>query len=1485
MNGIFHPAIVSWFSERYGTPTSVQSEAWPIISRGENVLVVAPTGTGKTLAAFLWALNQLITGAWTGGATRVLYVSPLRALNNDIRRNLIVPLRELETLFRDKGLSYPSIDVKTRSGDTPMDERRRMLRHPPEIFITTPESLNLILSSPRARGILSGVQTIILDEIHAVVNSKRGVHLMSAVERVVPLSGEFQRIALSATVQPMETVSAFIGGYTVCPDDKYKNQHARSVCIVSPEHEKQYDVSIQYPEAAASRTIDESLWDVLADELLSVVRSRVSTLIFANSRRLTERITLKINEHASELLAYAHHGSLSREIRSVVERRLKAGELRAIVATNSLELGIDIGALDTVVLVQCPGSISSAVQRIGRAGHSVGSVSTGIIFPTHPFDIIESAVVTRAVQEHDIEPVQPVQNALDVLAQIIISMTVVEPWDIDELFHQIRMCYSYHSLTRTHFDIVLRMLEGMSGDSRIREVKSRILVDRISNTITALGGARLALYSSGGVIPDRGYYRLRTQESEAIIGDLDEEFVWEAKRGQVFTLGTQHWKIEQITHNDVFVRPASPGESSAPFWKGERRSRDPHFSELIGKFLEDVNARLNNPGLHDELSGEYHLDETACDQIIAFLKRQRQHTGCSLPHRHHMVIEHIDTGPGGVPGKQIVLHSMWGSNVNLPYAFALERAWEERYGHRPRLYATNDTITIILSEDIPGFEILSLVSGSTVEELLRSHLPESGIFGAHFRENAGRALLLGPRKFGERMPLWMSRLHSQKLMEAVVPYPEFPITLETWRSIIEDEFDLPRLSTVIEEIEVGRISVSESRSAYPSPFAQASTWNQINEYMYMGDENRSNRQSAPVSTLIRDLLTDESFRPRIHEWIIDDFENKRLRLYPGYHPATAIELLAYVKERGFVQYEEWIRIVQSIENTTDITSDSLANTLQMKLCCIQVPRARQPIICSMERVHELVSNVYGYDHDVEAREVWSDAPVLLNISSPSDHHTSLQSFLSEWLGFYGPRALECISKDLGIPETLLRSVLTELRDSGKLIYGILREHGSIDEYCDAENLETLLRLQRRSRRRSVSTIDSKWLPFFLAAQQGISASNVPENAFISVIDQLSLYPLPAWLWESDVLVARCTDFRTEWTDRLLHGGAIRWMGHGKEQIMFCYPDDLDLIADKPDHNGTSDQENERIPLDDLFPDREAMYDFTTLLRRTDYDAMTLNKILWAGVWDGLLSNNGFDVVRRGVRNRFAINDDQTRKRPQFRTNRISRRHFSRWHGSLPAAGLWYRIISKFTPRDLLDEEEIKKERVRLLLGRYGILCRELLRREIPLFSWSELFKTMRIMELSGEIAGGRFFGGLSGPQFMFSDALSALDALPKQSARFWLNAADPASMCGIPEIKDVRLPRRLPVNHVVYSGTELICVSIRNGKSLTFFVEPDNPDMEICMDLLMHLFTRPTRTVRRIRIESINEEYASNSPYEAVLKQRFEIQKDRQSLIMHRTFA
>ena len=555
----FHPTIRDWFANQFAEPTAVQRAAWPVIARGEHALITAPTGSGKTLTAFLWSLNCFASGHWQPGATRVLYVSPLKALNNDIRRNLLNPLNDLQ-----HSSDFPAVRVQTRSGDTSQGDRQRMLRNPPDILITTPESLSLLLTTIRGRQALSTVETLIIDEVHSMVDNRRGVSLMACAERVLANTGRLQRIALSATVNPLDAVARYVGGY----DDQGK---ARPVAIVNPATEKEISLQVRYTEEVKHAAENGTpVWDPLADTFRELALENRSTLFFTNSRAMAEKITLKINEKSPALLAYAHHGSLAREIRTEVEKRLKNQELRAIVATSSLEMGIDIGNLDQVVLMQSPPGIAATLQRIGRAGHGVGETSRGLLYPLHSADFVEAAALSAATVTRDLEPLQPMHAALDILSQVIVSMCASETWQVDDLYALLTRAAPYHNLPREQFDLVLDLLAGRYAGARIRELKARIVYNRIEGTVDATKSALFALYNSGGSIPDRGYYQIRHADSGAKIGELDEEFVWEAKTGDVFSLGTQNWQVKQITHKDVFVTNAKDG-LAPPFWRSFRQ--------------------------------------------------------------------------------------------------------------------------------------------------------------------------------------------------------------------------------------------------------------------------------------------------------------------------------------------------------------------------------------------------------------------------------------------------------------------------------------------------------------------------------------------------------------------------------------------------------------------------------------------------------------------------------------------------------------------------------------------------------------------------------------------------------------------------------------------------------------------------------------------------------------------------------------------------
>lgn len=1505
---LFHPLVGKWFAGQFGSPTDLQENAWPKIAEGEHVLISAPTGSGKTLAAFLWAIDRLITGKWRLGRTCVLYVSPLKALNNDVRRNLLRPLADLRKVFHDAGEPFPAIGVATRSGDTPQAERRRMQRDPPEILITTPESLNLLLSSKGGRSILTGILTVILDEIHAVVDSKRGTHLITAVDRLVALSGEFQRIALSATVQPLSIVAEFIGGYRMEGNHCSPRFTARPVQVVESSQKKEYRLSVRFPRAATGWNERDSFWQPFIDEIRRIVAKNRSTLVFANSRRLCEKITHLVNEGEPNPVAYAHHGSLSREIRNEVERKLKDGNLRAIVATNSLELGIDIGVLDEVVLVQAPPSFSASIQRIGRAGHRVGEVSRGTLLPIQPQDILQTAVLAAGILDRDIEAVHPVESPLDVLAQIIVSMVGVQARDIDELFARLRTSYPYRGLTRQQFELVLNMLAGRYARSRLRELKPRVAVDRSNNRVIIRKGALQDLYFSGGTIPDRGYFHLRHQESGAKIGDLDEEFVWEARIGQTFTLSTQNWRIERITHNDVFVLPAHPGAAAPPFWRAEESLRDFHLAERIGQFLEIADARLDDPLFKQDLTGRYCLDVVSAERLIDFLSRQREQTGCALPHCRHIVIEHVESGPGGYPGNQIVVHTLWGGRVNRPFAMALEAAWEERYGHRPEIFPSNDCILMQLPHDVSGDEILSLVRSSSIQGFLHRKLEGSGFFAARFRECAGRALVLTKRKMNERMPLWLSRLRSQKLMESVLEYEDFPILLETWRTCLRDELDMDSLENVLVELEAGDIEWSETYTGHPSPMAQTVTWPLINQYMYMGDESRSGKTSKLRGDLLHQVVLSPELRPAIASDLADRFEIKRQRLAPGYSPDGSLDLMEWVKERLLLPLSEWQRLLMAIGSDHELDTGELLKPLAPNLVRIHPPSdSGEPLIAALEELPRILFAFYGSGRSVRVETLDNGRPVPRERLHDSDlageeRDEVCSVVLSQWFQYYSPKPLEFIQETLGIEHERLTTVVNGLIDAERLVGGRLLLESDGENLCDRENYEILLRLMRARARPTFDPLAIELLPLFLASFQGITDPARDMDGLFQRLEQLVCCPAAAELWESEILPARVQFYDPSWLDSVVQQSELHWIGGAGREICFCFESDLDLLREETEdgrrNHATKSkagseqtappESNGRSTVAQLFRDPAARYDFSTLVDISNLEPAELNKRLWEAVWKGVVTNDTFAALRHGIENHFkvlspAFKAGRTRSRRRRPSTRVA---FSMWMGSMPLAGSWLRVPWPDGDDDLLEKEERNKDRARLLLDRYGILFRELLQNELPAFGWSTIFRALRLMELSGEVLTGYFFHGLPGPQFISHRAFRMLQGKLPEDSIFAISAADPASLCGVRmEALRGKLPRRLAGTHLVYHGSRLVLESRRGGKSLVFHVSADDDSLQAYLGLFQHLLTRRFQPVRRIVVEQINGDDAARSPYADAFRIGFDVDLDFRNLVLYRRHA
>lgn len=1427
----FHPEIRSWFSGRFSQPTAVQNAAWPVIASGAHSLITAPTGSGKTLTAFLWSLNRFATGDWQPGATRLLYVSPLKALNNDIQRNLLQPLNEL-----GKQGVMPGIKVRTRSGDTSQNDRQRMLRKPPDILITTPESLTLLLTTTRGRLALNTVETLIIDEVHSMVDNRRGVALMTAAERLLDITGSLQRIALSATVSPLELVAEYVGGYD-------ENGNARKVDIVNPPADKAISLTVRYPtEVKEAAENGESVWDPMAEKFRDVAMNNRSTLFFTNSRAMAEKITLKINEQSPSLLAYAHHGSLAREIRSEVERRLKFGELKAIVATSSLEMGIDIGSLDQVVLLQSPPGIAATLQRIGRAGHSVGQESRGSLFPVHAADFVEAAALSAATVARDLEPLKPMTGALDTLSQVIVSMCANETLNADDIYQVVKRSAPYQSLPREQFNLVLELLAGRYAGSRVRELQSRIIYNRIDGTVTAKKNAVFALYNSGGSIPDRGYYQIRHADTGAKIGELDEEFVWEARVGDTFALGTQHWQVKQINHNDVLVKNAGAG-NAPPFWRAERNNRSHHYAQRIGEFLFKANDWLasgKKNELATHLSASLSFDDGACEKLIDYLIRQREKSETDLPHRHHILLELVETGPGGYKApdnqKQLVLHTHWGGRLNHPWALALQSAWQEKFSELPKIHSDNDAIVMQLNEVPDPAMVLSLVTPSNLDHHLRRSLESSGFFGTRFRECAGRFLLLPRQKFNQRLPLWMSRLQAKKLMAATMEFDDFPVLLETWRTCLNDEFELSALNTMLLEVADGICDWSFIHTSTPTPFASNLTFDQINQYMYADDTPEQAQVSSLSGDLIKATAQNSQLRPTIDPEINRQFVEKRQRIHADYQPADSKEWTEWVKERILIPHSEWW-----LEwNDEPAKSDRF-------LC--ELTQGDRRWVCHRENAHRLISSGL-------AAEVTASRKKLPSL--PDDERTA-DSMAAEILSFYGPLSHDEIN-------ALLPSAPANLLDDERYISGDLLEGDNRITYCDSENFEILLRWQRAARRPTFEPLPAKQLPGILANwhQFNLPAS---EHSVLDTVEKLRGYRSRIQPLLHDYFHARLKGFSEHQLDNVFLHQQLAWLGTDKEQCCLCYPEDIELLQSKSTNE---------FPLAPYFSDTNASYNYlqiSTLARDSSTGSEEkpyiedVNATWWQGVWSGQLSADTLAPLKQGARSGFTLSAAATGTGRIAKARRRARSLSNSWQGN------WQLVPQREADNDALTELEECRERVHLLLDRYGVITRELANREIDCLRFSKIFKALRIMELAGEVTQGLFFEGLTGPQFISTRALARLQQNEKPPKHFWCNAIDPVSPCGL-GLEWPELPQRRAQNYLAFYQGDLAMVIENNGARLQFYVEPQDNELDRILEPCIQI----ARSTGKITVKEINGESAMNSPWLPALARVLKKRKDHRSV-------
>ena len=1470
----FHPIVAEWFGSTYGEATKVQEEAWTRIAAGENVLAIAPTGSGKTLAAFLHAISRFATGELAPGGLRVLYVSPLKALNEDVRRNLEVPLEGIAALFKARGLSFPAIRAETRSGDTPQAQRRRFLSKPPEILCTTPESLAILLDSPRARPVLSGVRLVVLDEIHAVAASKRGSLLACSVGRLGLLAGEFQRVALSATLKPPKEACEFVGGLRLerCADGTARYER-RDVALVAPEIEKRIEFSVEFPSPSIPAAHDGGMvggdanrYDAVIPAIAERLKHVRSLLVFTDSRRRAERMAYLLNEREGQGTAYAHHGSLAKEARLVIEERFKAGELRCVVATASLELGIDIGTVDEVVLAGAPPEINAALQRAGRSGHGVGGVSRAVVYPFHGMDLLRAAaVVGRSRRARDVEPLKIPRSPLDILAQVLLSMTADREWKIDELYDTICSFPPFERLSRMLFDTTVDMLAGRfalggrpgAGSPRLRELEPRVYFDRVSGGIRAREGVRNLLYFSGGAIPDRGHYSMRIKGSGAKIGELDEEFVYERKVGDAFTLGAQSWRIVDIGAEAVEVLPLGETSDFIPFWKAESRFRSPEVSARLLRLVD----RLAGEGREEAeslLAAEYRFSKEAARAAVGFLKSQAEWAGprghgeaATLPGLARVAIEAYADPTRRGEAHCIVIHTLRGGAVNEALGLALASAYEEAGGLVPEIIADDDFVLLVMpaGEEAAAAEeagqrvaalLLSLGSRERIEGLIRSRLEGSGLFGAQFRENAGRALLIPRGGPGKRTPFWVTRLKAKRLFDVVSSRPDFPITAETWRSCLVDLFDMDAVCDLVDGIESRRIELSVFGSRLPSPFAKEAIWRETGEFMYRGDALSARASSSVSDRVIEEALRSSRLRPRLDPALVADFERRAKRLLPGWGPQTPFELAEWVKERVLVPLSELGELVGA-------GAAGLAEELAVdpsvggRIKRITLIGASEEVLVHAERLAELAAEP--------------------------------ESFVAEWLRHEGVVARECIGAVFGLDDEALAALLSELEEEGLVVIDELRRDSGQVEVADSENLEILLRLSRKAARSALPPKPLRCLFGLIARLQGLvpGSAIADSRGLDEAMDALSGYPLPAKLWEREILPLRMARYAPSELDALLSSGQRLWYGGGREEIAFARPDDLELFG-------------LGLAASSLIPAESHPLDFWELKAAQQSDAKGLAQAVWKEAWKGRISSRDYDAVRHGIGNNFgkdlpeldASAEGGTARSP-FSQRRVPRALRERWRTGAPVAGQWFSLFlgdedGKETAGDLrataavdaLDEEELQAARVRILCRRYGLLFRGLLEREIPQLRWGSLFAAMRRMELRGELVYGRFFEGLEGPQFMSPEAYEQYrklkDPLESDAGALWLNAVDPAAQVFYlgGEAEGLKPPERLAGNRLCAIKGRVVAVLTRSGGELAFV--PGLKDEEV-REIALKLGALRERMEKRLAIKTINGAAASPSAY------------------------
>ena len=1401
-----HPLVAEWFVAKFGSATEPQEQGWPEILAGRTTLISAPTGSGKTLAAFLICIDRLVRKALDGtlvDRTEVLYVSPLKALGNDIQKNLEGPLSEILALAAERGMLMPVIRTAVRTGDTLAKERREMLKRPPHILVTTPESLYILLTADRSRAILRDVQTVIVDEIHAVADDKRGSHLALSLERLDRLAGQPPRIGLSATQKPIELVARFLTG-TGRP----------APAVVNIGHRRQMDLKVEVPASELGPVASNEMWGEIYDRIAALALEHRSTLVFVNTRRLAERLALHLSERLGEDQVAAHHGSLARKLRLAAERKLKNGEIRALVATASLELGIDIGNVDLVCQVNSPRAISVALQRVGRAGHWRGAIPKGRLFVTTRDDLVECAATVHAIQNGDLDRIQVPDKPLDILAQQIVAMCSCEEWDEPELLDWVRRAYPYRDLSRGEFERIVEMLSNGIAAARGR-YGAYLHRDQVNGRLRARRGARLAAITSGGAIPDTALYTVVVQPEELVLGTVDEDFAVESLAGDIMLLGNTSWRITRVESRSgrVLVEDAHGAPPSIPFWRGEAPARTAELSQHVGALREKVSALLPNTaplpappspysgeseaarkfrvrGLESSpevqaaaawLKSECGLDDSGAEQLIEYMVAGRAVLG-AVPTQTTIIAERFFDEAGGM---QLILHAPFGGRVNKAWGLALRKRFCRSFNFELQAAATDNGLNIALAEQhsFPLSDVFHYLQLETVQEILEQAALASPIFATRWKWDAGRALALLRFQGGKKVPPQIQRIRSDDLLAAVFPdvaacfeniegdikIPDHPLVQEVMKDVLTEAMDIDGLRAVLTGIRDGSIRCLAVDTPVPSQFSHEIL--NANPYAFLDDapleERRARavqmRRVLPEAVLSEVGRLDQTAIARVSEEARPDVRDAE-ELH------DALQTLVALPEEPVDA--DWQTIVSGWRHFVP----ELMETWRV----VRASSGERSYLIASERAKEFAL-VYP---DAEFEVSPPDVP-----SSATSRDDALLAMLKGWMMHSGPTSAAALSFLLGVPAADVVRTLLRLEASGSALRGNFTGHAAgvepeTAEWCDRRLLARIHHLTVATLRKQVEPVTAAQFMRWLLRWQHVSPNSQlgGERGLLEVVRQLQGFEIPANAWEKQILRPRVQDYDPGLLDQLCLTGAVGWgrlsphpatledSGSGRRRVVptsvapitFFVREDSDWMQPR---NPEDEQAEERVLSDSArqvaeFLRRRGASFFADIVRATGKLKAEIETALWELVAAGLVTADGFENLR-------SLINPARRSTPGAPKVAKPRHSTGRW--------------SLLYGAEIGDRQKTVEATCRMLLRRYGVVFREVLARESNLPKWRELLITFRRLEDRGEVRGGRFVNGFLGEQYALPEAVESLRAmrnLPATGEMVIVSAADPLNLVG-----------------------------------------------------------------------------------------------------------